>query len=215
MAGTEDYYAQRAPEFEEIYARPERQADLALLRDVVEGFARGRRVLEVACGTGYWTECLARSAESVTATDVGEIVLARARAKGLPESRVVFRRADAFSLEDVGGEYEAVFAGFWWSHVPRARLPRFLEGVRRCLAIGAPLLCIDNRYVEGSSTPLSRTDADGNSYQRRVLAGGQQFDVIKNFPSPDEVRATLQAAGLSAVDARELDYYWYARATKP
>jgi len=215
VAGTEDYYAQRAPEFEEIYSRPERQADLARLRDLVEEFARGKRVLEVACGTGYWTEVLVRSARFVLATDVGDVVLAHAGAKGLPPSRVTFRRADAFALNEVGGGHEGAFAGFWWSHVPRARLPSFLEGVRRCLAHGAPFLVVDNRYVEGNSTPASRTDTDGNSYQQRVLAGGQEFEVIKNFPSPAEVCAALAAAGMRDAHARELDYYWYAGATAP
>jgi demethylmenaquinone methyltransferase/2-methoxy-6-polyprenyl-1,4-benzoquinol methylase len=71
-----DYYAARVTEYEQVYAKPERQADLARLRLVVAEFARERRVLEVACGTGYWTVELARTAKSVVATDIGEAVLA-------------------------------------------------------------------------------------------------------------------------------------------
>ena len=47
------YYAARAAEYERVYAKPERQTDLSRLRAAVAEFARGRRVLEVACGTGY------------------------------------------------------------------------------------------------------------------------------------------------------------------
>ena len=76
-----EYYARRAAEYDEIYAKPERRADLAQLRNVVTRHFAGRRVLEVACGTGYWTELLTRSAASVVATDVSTGVLDFARAK--------------------------------------------------------------------------------------------------------------------------------------
>jgi demethylmenaquinone methyltransferase/2-methoxy-6-polyprenyl-1,4-benzoquinol methylase len=210
--GIEQYYARRATEYERIYTRPERQADLATLRDLVEAFARGKRVLEVACGTGYWSEVLARSAESVVATDVGDAVLELARARPLPPGRVVFRCADAFSLEGVAGVCDAAFAGFWWSHVPRARMPRFLQGLRGLLGAEASLLFIDNRYVEGNSTPLCRADTEGNTYQRRVLEDGTAYEVLKNFPSPADVRRDLAAAGVQAADVGQLEYYWYVRA---
>jgi SAM-dependent methyltransferase len=210
--GIEEYYARRAPEYDGIYARPERLVDVATLQALVEAFARGRRVLEVACGTGYWSEVLARSAESVVATDVGEAVLRLARARPLPSGRVVFRRADAFSLDDVAGACDAAFAGFWWSHVPHARMPAFLQGLRGCLGAAAPLLFIDNRYVEGNSTPLSRADAERNTYQRRVLQDGTAYEVLKNFPSPADVRRQLAAAGVHAAEVGQLEYYWYVRA---
>src|SRR5262245_51295140 len=75
------YYAQRALEYERIYHKPERQADLQELHNLVERTFAGAAVLEVACGTGYWTEVLARSAASVTAVDINEEVLAVARSK--------------------------------------------------------------------------------------------------------------------------------------
>lgn len=49
------YYAKRAAQYERIYARPERQAELAALRMRVAGLCAGKKVLEIACGTGYWT----------------------------------------------------------------------------------------------------------------------------------------------------------------
>ena len=54
--GIEEYYARRAREYERIYAIPERQADLRRLREWVLDFAASRQLLEIACGTGYWTE---------------------------------------------------------------------------------------------------------------------------------------------------------------
>jgi uncharacterized protein YbcI len=40
-----DYYQRRAREYEAIYAKPERQADLAVLRQEVAERLTGRRVL--------------------------------------------------------------------------------------------------------------------------------------------------------------------------
>lgn len=204
------YYARRAAEYEAVYAKPERQADLARLGDAVAAFARGRRVLEVACGTGYWTAALARTAAAVLATDGGAEVLAVARAKGLPPS-VTFAVADAFDLGSPDG-CDAAFAGFFWSHVARADLARFLAGVAARLPPGSPVLFADNLYVEGSSTTVARTDAAGDTYQRRTLRDGSVHEVRKNFPTRDEVRAALLAAGLGEVVLDGSRYFWWARA---
>ena len=64
----QDYYAARAREYERIYARPDRQADLRKLEKLIPDALRARSVLEIACGTGYWTQHLARTAKGVVAT---------------------------------------------------------------------------------------------------------------------------------------------------
>ncbi len=205
----EEYYARRASEYEEIYRRPERQADLQLLREELRAFCRGRRLLEVACGTGYWTAQAAQCGH-VCATDAVEQVLAIARAKGLEPERAVFVRADAFALDVVEGDFDAAFAGFWWSHVRRRQLPVFLAGLHRRLGPDREVLFFDNRFVAGSSTPLSRM-ADGDSFQERRLADGERYEVVKNFPSADEVRDTISRAGGRKPVVRELQYFWLAR----
>ena len=70
MTDLKRYYAARAAEYDRVYAKPERQADIARLRDILTDLLKGHRVLEVACGTGYWTEPVGRVAESVLATDI-------------------------------------------------------------------------------------------------------------------------------------------------
>lgn len=52
------YYADRALEYEAVDAKPERLADLRFLESWVPSMLSGRHVLEVACGTGYWTRLL-------------------------------------------------------------------------------------------------------------------------------------------------------------
>jgi demethylmenaquinone methyltransferase/2-methoxy-6-polyprenyl-1,4-benzoquinol methylase len=202
------YYASRAHEYEAIYRKPERQADLERLRSLVAAFGEGRRVLEIACGTGYWTVPLASAAVSLTATDVSDEVLDVARSKPLPPGIVTFAHADAFGLEALPGRFDAAFAGFWWSHVLRADLKRFLAGLHARLERPARVLLLDNRYVEGSSTPVSRTDDAGNTYQERSLADGARHEVLKNFPSPAQVRKAL--AGTESLQVAETPYFWQA-----
>lgn len=201
------YYARRAAEYERIYHKPERRHDLALLREQIPPLFAGRVVLELACGTGYWTEQIARVARSVVATDLNPEVLALAQRKDYPAANVRFVRADAFDLGTVGGRFSAAFAGFWWSHVLRAERAAFLGTLHHRLGAGARVVFLDNRYVEGSSTPIARRDAGGNTYQLRTLDDGTRHEVLKNFPSEAEVRAAL--AQQADVTFAELDYYWY------
>jgi demethylmenaquinone methyltransferase/2-methoxy-6-polyprenyl-1,4-benzoquinol methylase len=203
------YYAARAREYESVYAKPERQNDLGVLHLVVPGFFRGRHVLEVACGTGYWTRRIAASAAHVTACDLVDEVLAVAAASQTPSEHVEYRKADAFHLNDVAGHFDAAFAGFWWSHVRRQDLPPFLNGLHRRLSPGATVVVVDNRYVAGSNWPITRTDDAGDTYQRRTVNDGTEHQVLKNFPSSLEVVAAIAAAGGNDVEYNELTYYWY------
>jgi ubiquinone/menaquinone biosynthesis C-methylase UbiE len=211
------YYAQRAPQYERVYHKPERQPDLLRLREFVAAMFAGKDVLEVACGTGYWTEIISHSAASIVALDINEEVLALARAKPVPQGRVTFLRGDAFALPELPRRFNAALAGFWWSHVPKSRLRNFLNGLHRALQPGATVMFFDNAYVEGSSTPLSRKDSDGNpvsqpdtednTYQERVLDDGSTHRVLKNFPTGDELRVVVNGMAIN-VEIRFLTYYW-------
>lgn len=61
-----DYYASRAPEYDRVYLKPERQADLDAIRRWLPPLFAGRSVLEVARGTGYWTQYLAPRATRIS-----------------------------------------------------------------------------------------------------------------------------------------------------
>jgi ubiquinone/menaquinone biosynthesis C-methylase UbiE len=211
MNALADYYAKCAPEYERIYQKPERQADLASLRQRVAEAFTGRAVLEVACGTGYWTEVLARASRSVVATDINDEVLAIARTKPLGSS-VRLCRCDAFRLESVPGEFNAALAAFWWSHLTCSQLQDFLAGLHRKLQPGSLVVFIDNNYAEGSSTPISRRDEQGNTYQMRRLRDGSTVEVLKNFPTEEGIRSVLAARSTQLSIAR-LTYYWMARAS--
>ncbi len=205
-----NYYARRAQEYERIYDKPERQADLTSLRERIPALFDGRDVLEIACGTGFWTQFVATRAASVLATDVNEEVLELARRKSYPRNNVAFENLDIYSEEDLPRRFDAGLAAFWWSHVPRQSFSRFIEHFHRWLQPDAIVVFLDNRYVQGSSTPLSRTDEHGNTYQTRTLDDGTRYEVLKNTPDESELASAL-GNNARALKYVELDYFWHVR----
>jgi ubiquinone/menaquinone biosynthesis C-methylase UbiE len=202
----QQYYAARAPEYDRVYAKPERQADLRAIERWLPQVFAGTSLLEVACGTGYWTRFLAPVASRVVAFDASPEVLAIARSR-VEAAHVSFIAGDAYAPPGGDGPFDAAFAGFWLSHVPAERLGGFFAGLHRVLAPGARVVLLDNRFVDGSSTPISRRDAQGNTYQSRTLADGSVHEVLKNFPSELALRAMV--SGLAArVEYREWRHFW-------
>ncbi|MGZ0148308.1 class I SAM-dependent methyltransferase [Kribbella sp. WER1] len=206
MPDLRDYYRERAGEYDAVYDKPERQEDIARLRALLPPLVEGRAVLEVAAGTGYWTTALATTARSVVATDVNEEPLEKARARSYGDTDVRFEIADAYDLGAVDGTFDAVFAGFFWSHVPRADVRRFAQGLLDRVEPGGVVILADNRYVEGSNHPITRTTAHGDTYQTRQLADGRTFEVLKNFPAREQFAADVGRP----VEWTELAYFWLA-----
>lgn len=202
-----DYYKRRAAYYERVYQKPERQADLRAMEASLAAPFAGRRVLEIACGTGWWTPHAARDAQRWLATDANPETMAVARAKALPAA-VEFRQVDAYTLDGLGDEsFDAAFAGCWWSHVPLQALPGWLATLHARLEPGARVVMLDNSFVQTSSTPLSRRDEAGNTYQDRALDDGSVHEVLKNFPTADEAFAAL---GPRAREPRwtAYEHYW-------
>ena len=206
------YYRRRAREYEAIYAKPERQTDLAFLKKYLPERLAGRRVLEVACGTGYWTVLVARTAASIVAVDAAEEPMRIAMSKDYGERNVRFELSDAYALSAELGRFDGALAAFWWSHVPLSRIADFLASLHARLEPGARVVLMDNRYVDGSSTPISERDAEGNTYQLRRLADGSENRVLKNFPAEEALRTQL-APHAREFSYRALEFYWLVEYT--
>jgi len=188
IAEMQTYYGRRA----EVYDTSMGYDNPAVVRSLEPVFQalcdemRGRSVLEIACGPGFWTRRIAEVASAVLASDYNESVLSVARAKSIDPTRVTFVRADAYDLSSVDGTFTGAFAVDWLAHVPTSRLEAFLDGLHRRLARGARVVFCDQTPRSASITGIH--DAEGNHLQERVLPDGSRHRVIKHFFTDSELR---------------------------
>ena len=178
----EEYYRQRADEYEEIYGRddPVRQREQRGIAEALRETFRGRNVIEIACGTGFWTYYLSETALRITGTDILEDVLEIAGRKqyGCP---VTFCMADAYNLAFRDKVFGGGVAGFWFSHIPKDQIDSFIDGLHRILKDGAKVLMADNVYIPGIGGELVKREHDENTYKLRKLKDGSEYLVLKNY----------------------------------
>lgn len=200
------YYKDRAKEYEKIYSKPERQKALQQATQLLQDIFKGKEICEIGCGTGYWTERIAKTAKTIVATDINETMLEVAKAKSYSPAKPIFAIEDIFSITN-DTRFESLFGGFIWSHIKIEELNRFLEIISNKVIPGGTVVFIDNNYVEGSSLPVTHTDKHGNTYQTRQLESGSIHKVVKNFPGKDFIMETLENRAID-IEFANLEYYW-------
>ncbi len=204
--GMLDYYASRAPYYDAVYEKPERGRDLAFLKKFLPQQLTGKSTLEVACGTGFWTQYIAPHCPTYTATDAIPEPMAYAQAR-TGVAHVTFSIADAYALPESLGVFDAAFAGLWFSHIPIGSVSVFLASLHARLRPGARVMLIDNGRSQCVDFPIVETDKMGNTYQRRTLKDGVQHRVLKNFPTENALTQMVSAVS-SRVAYRELEHFW-------
>ena len=206
-----EYYARRAAEYERIYQKPERQKDIRLsYRYPQEPYLKIGMCWKLPAVPVTGPNVSPGSAGFILATDFNSEVIKIARHKHYKKCKVSFRESDAYSLSNVRGDFTGGFCGFWWSHIPRARIQDFLLTFHSKLQNDALVVMVDNKYVEGSSTRLSRTDSDGNTYQMRRLQDGSLHEVLKNFPTEEEIKTSIEKHSKNFYFI-DLEYYWLVK----
>lgn len=203
----QSYYAARAGEYDSVYQKPERQADLREIEQWLPSVFSGATVLEVACGTGYWTQFIAPVASSVVAIDSAPETFHIAEKRVLA-SNVMFQVGDAYAPRQDGRNFDAAFAGFWFSHVPLERQREFLGGLNAVLQPGAKVVLLDNLFVAGSSSAIAEQDSVGNTFQSRKLDDGSTHRVLKNFPTDAQLFALLESGLGRSAEYIRWRFYW-------
>ena len=202
------YYDDRANEYEKVYLNPAEQGDLLKATTIFQNLFSQKTVLEIACGTGYWTERIAETATSIYATDINESVIEIARKKQINDN-VTFAAADMYQLKP-DQKYEGVFGGFIWSHILLQDLGKFIAKVRSFLKSNGTIVFIDSNYVEGTNHDLkkiTKTDEQGNTYQTRRLENGTTHLVLKNFPTKEFLIQHLSSIATD-ISFINMKYYW-------
>lgn len=204
------YYRARAGEYDEWFERRGRydrgaEANARWFAEAAEAFAAldalamGGDVLELAPGTGIWTERLLRTAATVTAVDASPEMVAinRARVGEVGEGRVRYVLADLFAWRPERA-YDGVCFGFWLSHVPRERLDAFLGTVAAALEPGGTVFFVDNHSgaEPTARSPDQHRPEAGAQLMTRRLNDGREYRIVKNFYEPALLEERCAAAGL-------------------
>jgi demethylmenaquinone methyltransferase/2-methoxy-6-polyprenyl-1,4-benzoquinol methylase len=222
LAEQVQYYRDRAGEYDDWWFRRGRYdhgetanttwfTEAAQVQADLEQFGPAGRVLELACGTGLWTERLAAHATHVTAIDASPEVLQIA-ATNVHAVNVDFLEADLFAWEP-DSTYDVCFFSFWLSHVPTERSQPFWEKVRRALAPDGRVYLIDSaRSHQASARDHTLQDPDEEMMLRR-LADGREYHIVKHWFEADALRLQLAELGWNAHIQTTPEYFVYGHAT--
>ena len=184
-----DYYRARATEYEQIYYRdvPERRQEIADHFEFIEKLAADKTVLELACGTGYWTQAAAKYAREVIATDIAAEMIKEAKNKKY-NSPVKFINCDIYDLPFKSALFDLIIIGFWFSHEPKQNYSKFFEIIERPLKEDGQIWLIDNNPpAEGTKSDFLHTDQAGNNFKSRRLNDGREFSILKNYFNRNEL----------------------------
>ena len=188
------YYDARADEYDDWYLRRGRyergaihdaawNAELDMAGRWLDALPIRGEIVELAAGTGWWSPLLASKGE-LSIYDANAATLDRARERLVAHGlRAHIHVRDAWAEPD--RQVDAVYAGFWLSHVPRARLVPFLALVRRWLKPGGRFAFIDSLPDPQSSAADHPAPADDLSVRR--LDDGREFTIVKVFYPPAEL----------------------------
>jgi demethylmenaquinone methyltransferase/2-methoxy-6-polyprenyl-1,4-benzoquinol methylase len=186
------YYRARAPEYFKgaIEMSPEQStAARSELLGALDAFAPAGDVLELACGPGTWTTELLRYAGTVTALDASPEMLAIA-AGAVRDPRITLVQADLFSWAPAS-RYDAVFFGFWLSHVPLERFTAFWSTVAACLKPAGRVMFVDDAY----RTDDELIEGEESSTVQRRLENGTPYRAVKVPHTPQELERRLAELG--------------------
>lgn len=215
------YYSARANEYDEWFyriGRYDRGEELnqrwfneaAIVRNALYQIGSVERVLELACGTGIWTQELLKISKKITALDASSEVIEINYHK-LGAANVEYQQIDLFNWEP-DTEFDLVFFSFWLSHVPPNLVDSFLQKVYKAVRTGGQVFIVDSRFDPTSTAKNHVLENDRNIYVTRKLNDEQEFKIFKIFYSPEELRDKLIQAGFQA-DVKVTDnYFIYARA---
>jgi len=217
------YYRARAGEYDEWFYRVGRYDrgeahnarwfhEVEAVMTALRGVGTVGRALELAAGTGNFTQVLATMADAVVAVDASTEVMMINQQK-LQQGHVSYVQADLFTWEPEA-TYDLVFMSFWLSHVPPDKLDGFLSKVRRAMKVGGQVFMVDSlRDPSQTSSAVDHAGYDPESiYHTRKLNDGQHYRIVKVFYDARLVE-TLARHGIQARYETSGDYFWWAQGT--
>jgi SAM-dependent methyltransferase len=225
------YYRERAAEYDEWFSRRGRYdrgethrqqwfAEAAVVEAALLAAKPRGKILELACGTGLWTQHLAPLAADLVAVDAApEVIAINQQRLGINHQSVTHNNvaskieyieyivADLFEWNPTQ-TFDFVFFGFWLSHVPAEKLPGFWQMVRSALKPGGRVFFVDS-LLNQTSTAQNHVPLHQEGYSERKLNDGRVYRVVKVFYEPEHLQADLFELGWSGQVQQTANYFLY------
>jgi 2-polyprenyl-3-methyl-5-hydroxy-6-metoxy-1,4-benzoquinol methylase len=210
------YYHTSAPDFQRVKQQPWRTHIECFTLSELVGDVSGKRVLDLACGDGFYTRLLARcGAARVVGVDISEKMIERARQEEVVAPLgIEYRVGDARRLL-MDTKFDLVLAGYLFNH---ARCPeellRMCESIARCLKPAGRLVAVNNNPAQaplafettrkyGFVKSLAGELNEGTPVTWRIFVGENSFALTYYYLSPRTHAWALRTAGL-----HHIQWHW-------
>ena len=194
MNQTRAYYDARASEYEEAYTLGTGTSSIRdpgvfttearILASIVAQHVEGR-VIDVACGTGFWLPAYAERCSHVTLFDQSDKMLDECWQKverlGLT-GRSTLLQGDVFEQPFTPGSYDCALVGFLLSHLTEAQEAAFFAVLKSMLAPGGRFLILESAWSPERATVNMKTEE-----QERRLNDGTRFEILKRYFDRNDV----------------------------
>ncbi len=197
------YYCDRAPEYDQWFFRQGRYdrgaahreqwfAEILEIESALFSIDPSGDILELACGTGLWTQRLASVANHLTAVDASPEVIELNRQK-IQSQSVEYIVADLFNWTPTQ-KFDFIFFGFWLSHVPMEKFNDFWQMVKLALKPNGQVFFVDSLF-DPTSPAINHAQLHQQGYAERKLNDGRIYQVVKIFHEPIQLEKSLQNLG--------------------
>ena len=211
------YYRDRASEYDEWFFRQGRydrgeahrqqwSLEVSKLEISLQSAATSGNILELACGTGLWTQHLAPVATHLTAVDASPEAICINQQR-IGSASVDYIVADLFNWTP-RQKFDFIFFGFWLSHVPMSKFTSFWQMVEGALKPNGRVFFIDSLFTQGS-TAKNHVPLNKQGYAERKLNNGRIYQIVKVFHEPTQLQKSLQSLGWLGSINRTENYFFH------
>lgn len=177
---------------------------------------RGRRVLEVASGTGSASREIAETAMSVTGIEIALNMLDLAAANDNP-SNVSYLAGDAFDLGSIapGRRFDGGFAAGFLHTCPASRYAEFLHGFHARLEQGAVVFMRSSRPTSPDAVSrLFMVEGRTDQFMTRQLSDGSEYIMVENDPTEEDLQRIFEPLSNNLM-VHVGNYWWWIRYELP
>lgn len=200
-----EYYRARAEEYDRLISGVVAVFEPAIT--LLTQLGKFKQVLELACGTGFWTQTLLQIGEHVTAADAAPEMLQIAR-EHLGDERITYQQLDLFQWQP-NETFDLVFFANWLSHVPPEALDDFLNKVRASLRAGGCIALVDQHAPSEADSAIAKEDI----YAVRPLEDGREFTIVKAFYNLNDLEDKLTRLGFKVTSQKFSETFFFLSGT--